>query len=335
MPMIRVEMFPGRTQEQKAAFARAVTDAFVSICGGTPESVHIVYRDVPRTDWAVAGKLASDGAPSQTAALKQTTSAERPAKAVDCAYWIEGDGPPVFFVHGIGARRQGWSRLIELIKADFRCVSYDLRGHGESPIPAGKFGLDELVADLEALRQRLGIEKAHIVGHSLGGMIGPAYARAYPDRVLSLGLLSTAAFRTEDDSAKVRGVVTAMEKNGIAQTLDTLASRWFTDRFMTEHVDRVEARKRQVVETDPDVFLNVFRIYAETEMAPWLHEVKVPSLVLTGELDGGCNPRLNKQIAAALPKAELVILDGLKHAILIEASERVAPHVHRFLKAHS
>src|SRR5262249_4423805 len=80
--------------------------------------------------------------------------------------------------------------------------------------------------------------------------------------------------------------------------------------------------------------LNVFRIYAETEMSPWLREIKVPCLVLTGELDGGCNPRLNRQIAEALVDAELVILDGLKHAILIEAPERVAAPVLRYLKAH-
>jgi 3-oxoadipate enol-lactonase len=272
------------------------------------------------------------------------------ATPVDCVHAIEGSGPPVFMVHGIGARRSGWARLVELMKGDFQCISYDLRGHGDSPkspanhapanhAPAnhvrGSFGLDELVADLEALRAKLGIAKAHIIGHSLGGMIGPAYARLYPDRVLSLGLLSTAAFRTADDSAKVKAVVTAMEEKGIPQVLDTLANRWFTDTFMAEHPERIAARKRQVVETDPAVFLNVFRIYAETEMAPWLHEVTAPSLVLTGELDGGCNPRLNQQIAKALPNSELVILDGLKHAILIEASDRVAPHVQRFLKQHS
>ena len=68
---------------------------------------------------------------------------------------------------------------------------------------------------------------------------------------------------------------------------------------------------QQVIDTDPDVFLSVFDIYAETEMAPWLHEVKHPCLVLTGENDGGCNPRLNTLIAAALPDSELVILPVL------------------------
>ena len=193
-------------------------------------------------------------------------------------------------VHGIGARRTSWAALTEHLKDDFTCIAYDLRGHGDSPKGDGPFGLDELVADLEALRAKLGIGKAHVIGHSLGGMIAPAYARLYPNRVLALGLLSTAAFRTANDSAKVKAVVTAMEQKGISQVLD-LADRWFTERFMEEAPERIAARKRQVVETNSDVFSNVFHIYAETEMSPWLHEVTAPSLVLTGELDGGCNPR--------------------------------------------
>jgi len=202
-------------------------------------------------------------------------------------------------------------------------------------MPSGRFGLDDLVDDLEALRARLGIETAHFAGHSLGGMIGPAYALRYPERVLSLGLLSTAAFRPEDDSAKVKAVVAAMREKGIAQVLDTLTARWFTDDFAAARPDVIEWRKKQVMDTPGEVFLNVFDIYAETEMAPWLHEVTAPSLVLTGELDGGCNPRLNRLIADAMPNSELVILDGLKHAILIEATDRVLPPMRDFLLRHA
>lgn len=255
--------------------------------------------------------------------------------AIDCVHSVEGEGPALFLIHGIGARRTGWTKLVGHLKDRFTCISYDLRGHGESPLPQGRFGLDDLVEDLEHLRAKLGIEKAHFAGHSLGGMIGPAYARLYPERVLSLGLLSTAAFRTEDDSAKVQAVVSAMRERGIGQVLDTLTARWFTDSFAEQNPDVIEWRKQQVMATDPEVFLNVFDIYAETEMGPWLHEIDVPALVLTGELDGGCNPRLNTLIAAAMPRAELVILDGLKHAILIEASERVAPPMRSFLLAQS
>ena len=186
--------------------------------------------------------------------------------------------------------------------------------------------------DLEALRAELGIGRAHFAGHSLGGMIGPAYARKYPDRVLSLGLYSTAAFRDADDSAKVKGVVAAMRAKGVAPVLEALKDRWFTPEFAARRPDVIERRMRQVIDTDKDVFLSVFDIYAETEMSPWLHEIKHPCLVLTGENDGGCNPRLNKQIAEALPNSELMILPGLRHAILLEAADRVAVPVLSFLR---
>jgi 3-oxoadipate enol-lactonase len=257
------------------------------------------------------------------------------ASPVECAFTITGSGPPVFMVHGIGARRATWDGLVERMKDDFTCISYELRGHGASPRSSAPFGLSELVADLEALRAKLKIAKASVIGHSLGGMIGPAYARAYPNRVQALGLLSTAAFRTADDSSRVVGLVKKMEEVGVEPMMDALVDRWFTDGFKAANPDKIATRRQQILDTPRDVFLNVFHIYAETEMSPWLHEVHVPSLVLTGELDGGCSPRLNKQIAEAMKGSELVVLDGLKHAILVEAPERVAPPVIRFLKAHA
>ncbi len=105
----------------------------------------------------------------------------------------------------------------------------------------------------------------------------------------------------------------------------------FTDGFIENQGDVVQRRLKQVIETDADVFLNVFRIYAGTEMAPWLHEVTAPSLVLTGENDGGCNPRLNKQIDAALPNSELVILPDYKHSLLLEAGDIVAENLAHFI----
>ena len=253
---------------------------------------------------------------------------------VRSAFSVEGEGEPLFLIHGIGASRASFAGLVPHLKGEFRCISYDLRGHGASPVPKPPYTLDDLVEDLEALRKELGIAKAHFAGHSLGGMIGPAYARKYPQHVLSLGLYSTAAFRTEDDSAKVKGVVAAMRTKGIPQVLETLKDRWFTPEFAERRPDVISRRMQQVIDTDPDVFLSVFDIYAETEMSPWLHEVKHPSLVLTGENDGGCNPRLNKQIAAAMPNAELVILPVLRHAILLEAADQVAPPVLDFLRRH-
>src|SRR3569623_2009949 len=250
------------------------------------------------------------------------------------AFSVEGEGEPLYLIHGIGATRHSFDGVVAQLKSHYRCIGYDLRGHGKSPKPTPPYTLDDLVEDLEALRKELGIEKAHFAGHSLGGMIGPAYARKYPQHVATVGLYSTAAFRTEDDSAKVKGVVAAMRSKGIPQVLETLKDRWVTPEFGQRRPEVIERRMQQVIETDPDVFLSVCDIYAETEMSPWLHAVKHPCLALTGETAGGCNPRLNKQIAEALTDSELVLLPVLRPAILLEAPDQVAPPVLDYLRRH-
>jgi len=116
--------------------------------------------------------------------------------------------------------------------------------------------------------------------------------------------------------------------------LETLKDRWFTPEFAAVRPDVIARRMQQVIDTDPQVFLSVFDIYAETEMAPWLHEIQAPALVLTGEFDGGCPPRLNEFIANQLPRSQLVVLPKLRHAILLEAAEQVAPPILAFLSAH-
>jgi pimeloyl-ACP methyl ester carboxylesterase len=252
-------------------------------------------------------------------------------EVIDCAYTVEGSGPALFLIHGIGAARDTWRFAMPVLTQHFTVISYDLRGHGSSPLPDGAFGLDDLVADLEALRAKLGIEQAHFAGHSLGGMIGPAYARKYPDRVLSIGLLSTAAGRTEQDSKNVWAVVHAMEEQGVGNILPKLKDRWYTDAFLESQPEIVQRRMDQVTGMSAEIFMNVFRIYAGTEMLPWLHEIKHPCLVLTGENDGGCNPRLNRLIEAELENSELVILPELKHSIMLEDGANVADHVVRFI----
>ena len=250
---------------------------------------------------------------------------------INSSYSISGSGPAIIFVHGIGARKTAWDKVVLHLKDHFTCISYDLRGHGGSPKGELPYSLDVLVEDLEALRLTLNLQKIHIVGHSLGGMIGPKYARSFPDNVLSVSLLSTAAFRTKEDQSKVIAIVDSMNRKGIEPILNTLTDRWFTDQFIEESYDSVEFRLQQVLETDPEVFLEVFRIYAETEMSPWLNQIKQPCLVLTGENDGGCNPRLNKLIAESLTHSELCILDKFKHSILIEAPDLVGQRVRDFL----
>ena len=108
---------------------------------------------------------------------------------MNISYNIVGQGVPIIFIHGVGSRKYAWNSVIDELKNGYKCITYDLRGHGESVFDESNFTLEDLVEDLENLRFHLNIDKIHLVGHSLGGMIGPSYERKYHDKVLSLSLL--------------------------------------------------------------------------------------------------------------------------------------------------
>ena len=184
--------------------------------------------------------------------------------ALDCNYSIEGSGPAIFLTHGVGAAEDAWRFVKPKLSEKFTVITYDLRGHGKSPVTNKDFNLDDLVLDLERIREKTKIETAHFFGHSLGGMISPAYAIKYPDRVLSVGLLSTVAGRSDEDSKKVWNIISDLETKGVRETLKNLTSRWFTEKFISENPDLVKKRLEQVINTDKEVFINVFKIYAET-----------------------------------------------------------------------
>ncbi len=250
--------------------------------------------------------------------------------AVNCHYSITGSGPPLFLTHGIGAAEDAWRFMLPTLAKYFTVVTYDLRGHGKSPVTHKNFTLGELVLDLEKIREKTKFEKAFFAGHSLGGMIAPAYAVKFPQHTISVGLLSTVAGRSEEDSKKVWNVIHAMEKNGIEKTLSTLTNRWFTDEFIKNKPDLVERRLKQVVDTDPEVFLNVFKIYANTEMFPWLKNISKPCLLLTGENDTGCSPKHNEKMSNEIKDSKLIILPKYKHSFLIEAPDEVAKNIINF-----
>ena len=254
---------------------------------------------------------------------------------INCSYSIEGKGPALFLIHGIGATRDAWRFVLSELIKKFTVITYDLRGHGSSPVSMDDFNLEDLVEDLELLRNSTGFRSAFFAGHSLGGMIAPAYALKYPAHVKALGLLSTAAGRRTEDKNNVLNVIKLMEEKGISKIIPTLVNRWFTDDFVKKSPEIIQQRLQQVIDTDPNTFFNVFRIYANTEMKSWLHKISVPTLVLTGENDKGCNPRLNKFIANQLINSKLIILPHFKHSILIEAPNLVSKNlINFFTKYH-
>src|SRR3712207_2925178 len=129
-----------------------------------------------------------------------------------------------------------WDPQVPPLAERYRVVTYDTRGHGESPAPTGPYALDDLVDDLVGLLDEVGARRAHVVGLSLGGMTAMRLAAREPERVDQLVVMCTSA------KPKPQGFLdraAAVRSGGTAAIASTVVSRWLTSGYAAEHPDLV------------------------------------------------------------------------------------------------
>ena len=246
-------------------------------------------------------------------------------------YVVEGKGPRVALVHGVGGVMHNWEGVVARLKDQFELVRFDLRGHGESEKRSGPYELRDFVEDHCALLDELGWTSAHVVGFSLGGIIAQALAIERPERVGKVALISAIAGRTEAERAKAQERASALAQGGASTHLDWAVDRWFTREFQRAHPEIVEERKRQARSQDPACYAAAFRVLADYDLADDLYKMKQETLVMTGEYDEGSTPRMAQLMAERIAGARLEILPGLKHSVLLEAPELIASRLAAFL----
>lgn len=235
-------------------------------------------------------------------------------------------------IHGVGSQAEDWSAVIAALGDGFAVLRYDLRGHGASEAPPGPYTIEDLTADLAALLDELAIPKVHLAGFSLGGLVAQSLALTHPGRVARLALLSTVAGRTEDERARVVGRLGFIAGSHPADYFDQSVERWFTPEFRAAHPEIVANRKATVVAMDQAAYAAAYHALAMTDFGRSLHGIRAETLVATGEHDIGSNPRMARFMAETIPNAQLRILPGLRHSILLEAPELVAGLLRPFFR---
>ena len=254
-------------------------------------------------------------------------------EGIDCVTYDEGRGRPLVFVHGNVSTHAVWKGVVAPLKGEFRCISYDLRGHGATPLPDERFELDALVADLERLRDRLELERIDLVAHSLGGIVTTAYARQYPERVRSLSLLATPAFRTAQAMERAVALVETVRAGGLLPTLQGMASTWYREEFSSQHPDALERRLAEIMALDEETVLKSMELTAASEIGPWLESLEIPALILTGEFAVGCDASTARLMHERVAGSKLIVFEGLKNGILTEIPHVVAEKIRGFVSA--
>ncbi|MBB2929229.1 alpha/beta fold hydrolase [Paraburkholderia silvatlantica] len=245
---------------------------------------------------------------------------------------LQGDGPHALVcVHGVGSYLEAWQGTVNALGPDFRVLTFDLRGHGRSSRIKGRYEIDDFVGDVLALADHAGFARFDLAGFSLGGLVAQRLALSYPERLRRLALLSTVAGRTADERARVQARYEALQAGERGAHYDASLSRWLTEAFQERHPEFVAELRRRNAQNDPDCYAAAYRLLAQTDYGGLIDQIRVPTLIATGEDDQGSNPRMARYMHERIPDSRLVILPKLRHSLLNEAPGAVAALLRDFL----
>lgn len=263
-----------------------------------------------------------------------------------------GGAVPAIVLHGGPAAGHGYMLPYAHLARDRPTVLYDQGGCGRSdaPGPRSRYTIGSYVAELEALRAHLGFERVHLIGHSWGGLLAPAYAARYPHRVAGL-VLAGSARRWSDFQRAAEHWLAQLGPAAVATARRAAATGRFDDpayqaligRYYQLHLCRLDPWP--TILTDAAAALGANPLYpylngptefqftgafASLDVTAALRTVRVPALVTCGEYDEG-PPSVARDIAAHLGHARVQPFAGLSHMSHIEDPARVVGATARFL----
>jgi 3-oxoadipate enol-lactonase len=227
----------------------------------------------------------------------------------------------ILFNHSLATHLGMWNPQITPFSKDYRVLCYDTRGHGDTDAPRGPYTLASLARDAANLLDVLGIDKVHWVGISMGGMIGQAFALAYPDRLMSLALCDT----TSEIPAEAHSVwnerIETARTQGMESLVEPTIDRWFSPGFVQRQPQTVETIRDMIRATPVEGFIGCSQAIMQLDFTGRLAEIRAPTLILVGEDDPGTPVAASELIHANMKGSELVVLPGARHLTNIEKTE--------------
>ena len=242
--------------------------------------------------------------------------------AVAVSHTVDGpaDAPVVVLSNSLGATRGMWDPQVPALAERFRVVTYDTRGHGDSPGPSGPYSLDDLTDDLVALLDEVGAEQAHVAGLSLGGMTAMRLAIREPARVSRLALLCTSA---NADPQVFLDRAAASRSGGTAALAPAVVSRWLTPAYAAAHPELVAELEAMIVAADDEGYAACAEVVARLDLRADLGRITAPTLVISGREDPALPPEHQQVIADGIPGAVLLTVSPGAHLANLEATHEV------------
>lgn len=237
-------------------------------------------------------------------------------------YSLDGpaDGAVVMFSTSLAANLQMWDAQVPvLIKAGYRVLRYDSRGHGHSGVPQGPYTMEMLTADAVGLMDALELEKVHFCGLSMGGMVGQMLGSQYADRLISLTLCDTAAQLPPKEVWEER--MTNARGKGMAALVDAFIDRWLTKPGQKRLPDEIKKIRKMISETPVAGFCGCCCAIRDMDQRESIRSISTPTLVMVGEHDPGTPVSAAKFIHEQIASSEMKIIYDAAHFINVEQTD--------------
>lgn len=239
---------------------------------------------------------------------------------ISLAYSDQGKGLPLIFLHAFPLNRTMWEPQVEALSSEFRIVTVDLRGHGESDAPLWRYTLDQAAEDVRALMDHLSIGQAVLVGLSMGGYILFAFYRRYPDRIKGLILANTRAQADTAEGKEARFQMAQIAyKKGPPAVADLMIPKLLSPLTIETRPDLVRRVRAMIESTKVSGIAGDLMAMAErTDSIPLLGSITCPVHVIAGELDQATPPADAKLMADRIAGSRFTVIPQAGHLSNLE-----------------
>lgn len=239
---------------------------------------------------------------------------------IELAYERRGRGTPLVLIHGHPLDHAIWSPIVPLLEDDFDLLLPDLRGFGQSETPRTSFLLADMAGDIAALLDFLQIEKAALAGHSMGGYIALAFARAYPQRVRGLGLVASHVFPDPPEKKPVRYAdAAAVEAGGVGSLAEGFPVKLTADASLQAALRRIILRQSVY-----GVAQSLRAMAERPDSSALLAGFDFPVVIVHGDADAIVPVARARQGKALAKNARLVEIEGAGHMPMMEFPRQTA-----------
>jgi 3-oxoadipate enol-lactonase len=243
------------------------------------------------------------------------------------------DGPAVLMIQGLGTDSRGWALQRLAFGRRYRCYTVDNRGTGRSDRPPGPYSLEVMARDALAVLDTEGVDRAHVVGASMGGVIAQIIGVLHPQRTRSLVLACTACRHHEWRRELLQEWADAVDEGGMAALGDEALEWLVGPRLRKRFGIWLNLLARILLQQPPEPFIaQVGAILDATdELRAELVTIRVPTLVITGSQDSLTPVGDAEELAELIPRARLEVIPGAAHGLMVEAPNGFNDAVLRFL----